>query len=222
MIGYVYLTTNDINDIVYVGKRQKPYFDKKYKGSGKHLKLAFKKYGKDKFHSRIIERCGTVEDLCSAEKKWIAYYKTQGYKLYNIAEGGEGGYLGATWRDLPQDKAMEVLRKNKEAHLGEKNPFYGKHHTEHTKSILREKNKRKKIPIELKTYKDLQRSKLPKILQIDKTTNEVIKLWDNWCEASKEVSPRNRCGYGHIAQCCNHERKSAYGFKWEYAEVCDL
>lgn len=69
MIGYVYLTINDINNICYIGKRQKNHFDKAYKGSGTHLKLAFAKYGRELFHSYILEWCNTKEDLCKTEKK---------------------------------------------------------------------------------------------------------------------------------------------------------
>ena len=93
MIGYLYLTINDVNEIIYVGKRQKPKFEKWYKGSGKHLKLAFKKYGKEKFHTYVIEECDSVEKLCAAEKKWIAYYKSLGKELYNIASRGNRKHL---------------------------------------------------------------------------------------------------------------------------------
>lgn len=219
MIGYVYLTVNDANNKIYIGKRQKPYFDKKYKGSGKHLKLALKKYGEDKFHAMILEKCDTTASLCNAEKKWIKHYKEMGFELYNIAEGGEGGNLGATWRSLPEEKSSEILEKNRQAHIGKKNPFYGKHHTEKTKAILREKNKNKVRPLQLKAYKEKQRAELPPILQIDKNTNEIIKIWNNWCEANEQINPNNRCGYSHISECCKHKRKTAYGYKWKFAET---
>ena len=103
MIGYVYKTTNDINDTIYIGKRQKPKFEKCYKGSGTHFKLALKKYGKEKFHTVILEECETAEDLCRAEKKWIELYKKSGAKLYNIASGGLGGNM-VDWGSLPSEK----------------------------------------------------------------------------------------------------------------------
>ena len=218
MIGYIYLTINDVNSICYIGKRQKPSFEKAYKGSGTHLKLAFKKYGKELFHTYILEWCETRERLCEAEKKWIALFKEFGAELYNIGKGGDGGNM-IDWRAIPKDKRHEINHKNSLAHLGELNPFYGRHHTQQTIEKIREKNKKNEYPAELKAYKDNQRAKLPKVLQIDKTTGEAIKIWDNWCEASKEVSKKNRCGYGHIAECCRHKRKSAYGFKWEFAEM---
>ena len=218
MIGYVYLTVNDVNDIVYIGKRQKPKFEKAYEGSGTHLKLAFKKYGKDKFHTTIIEECDTEEELCAAERKWISCYRSHGFELYNIAEGGKGGNMVA-WDSLPTERRSEINAKNSESHRGEKNPFYGKSHSEETKAILREKNKHNRIPKELVLYKENQRKHLPQVLQIDKTSGKVLRVWGNWCDASKAVSKNNRCGYSHISECCRHERKSAYGFQWEFAEA---
>lgn len=218
MIGYVYLTVNDVNDIVYVGKRQKAKFERSYKGSGTHLKLAFKKYGKDKFHTTIIEECNTEEELCEAEKKWINHFRTLGFEMYNIADGGKGGNMVA-WESLSKKRRAEINAKNSESHMGEKNPFYGKKHSEETKAVLREKSKNNKLPKELKQYKDNQRKLLPKVVQIDKTSGKTLRVWDNWCDASKSVSKNNRCGYAHISQCCRHERKSAYGFRWEFAEA---
>lgn len=215
MIGYVYLTVNDVNDIIYVGKRQKSKFERSYKGSGTHLKLAFQKYGKEKFHATILEKCDTEKELCESEIKWIAYFRRLGKEMYNIADGWKGGNI-VRWNELSPEKRAEINKKNSESHMGSKNPFFGKKHSEETKAILREKNKRNKLPKELHDYKLAQRNKLPKVAQFDLKTGELIAVWDNWCEASKSVSKKNRCGYAHIGECCRHERKSAYGYKWEF------
>ncbi len=47
MYGYIYLTTNLINKKKYVGQHKSSKFDERYKGSGKLIKKAFKKYGKE-------------------------------------------------------------------------------------------------------------------------------------------------------------------------------
>ena len=50
MIGYVYLTTNLINNKKYIGRRTSEVFlDTKYLGSGIHLLNAVKKYGKENY-----------------------------------------------------------------------------------------------------------------------------------------------------------------------------
>lgn len=218
MIGYIYLTINDANDICYVGKRQKSTFDKSYKGSGTHLKLAFNKYGKDKFHSYILEWCDTKASLCLAEKKWISKFKEYGTELYNIGLGGDGGNM-VDWSSLSKERRAEINKKNSVAHLGEKNGFYGKKHSERTRIIISESNKGRTCPTALREYKERQRSMLPKVVQLDKNTGEVISVWNNWCDAGKAVCPKNRCAYAHIGECCRHERKTAYGFKWEFAET---
>lgn len=218
MIGYIYLTINDINNICYIGKRQKPFFDKSYKGSGTRLKLAFNKYGKSKFHSYILEQCDTVDNLCDSEKKWIARFKEMGVELYNIGKGGDGGNM-VDWSAMPEDRRKAINEKNRQSHLGVKNSFYGKHHTEKTKAILREKNKKNVAPPELIEHKRKQRSQLPKVAQIDKLTGETIAVWDNWCVAGRALIKEHRLAYTHISECCKGKRKSAYGYRWEVAEV---
>lgn len=217
MIGYVYLTTNAVNNICYIGKRQKPYFDKSYKGSGTRLKLAFKRYGKDAFHTYILEWCETAKCLCEAEKKWISKFKEMGVDLYNIGKGGDGGNM-VDWNSLSADRRAEINNKNSVSHLGEKNPFYGRHHSEKTKRLLREKNANRVAPLELLEYKKRQRSALPAIDQIDKDTDVVIAHWSNWCEAGRAFS-EHRCGYSHISECCKGIRNTAYGYKWRISEV---
>lgn len=46
-------------------------------------------------------------------------------------------------------------------------------------------------------------------------TNEIIKIFDNILELRKNIKLK---GYGHIYCCCNGKRKSAYGYRWEYAD----
>lgn len=216
MIGYVYLTINDVNNICYIGKRQKARFDRAYRGSGKHLKLALAKYGRDKFHAYILEWCETKEALCKAEKKWIAKFKSIGAELYNIAEGGEGGNM-VDWSTLPAERRKAINEKNRLSHLGTNNAFYGRHHSEKTKALLRAKNSDRKCPKELQDYKQRQRDKLPKIKQIDKKTGETVAIWNNWCEAGRAMVTSHRMGYIHISQCCKGCRKTAYGYRWEVA-----
>ena len=45
MYGYVYITTNLINNKRYIGQHKSDKFDTKYKGSGTLITQTFKKYG---------------------------------------------------------------------------------------------------------------------------------------------------------------------------------
>ena len=73
MYGFIYITTNHVNGKKYIG--QKKYDDKgkwkDYLGSGKHLKNAINKYGRENFSKEIIEECETKELLNEREKYWI-------------------------------------------------------------------------------------------------------------------------------------------------------
>ena len=53
MIGYIYKTTNKINQKIYIGKHQSSEYDDKYFGSGKILRRAIEKYGLNNFTNEI-------------------------------------------------------------------------------------------------------------------------------------------------------------------------
>jgi group I intron endonuclease len=100
MYGYIYKTINLITGDMYIGKHKSMYMiDKRYKGSGKILKRAFKKYGKDNFKCEILEPvnnvptiCSSLEELNNSEKYYINLYDcVNNPKYYNLVLGGEGG-----------------------------------------------------------------------------------------------------------------------------------
>lgn len=89
-MGIVYLITNKINNRKYIGvdtKNNKYYF-----GSGKAIKLAIKKYGKENFIKEILEENENNEYLFQREKYYIELYDAvNSLEYYNMAEGGKGG-----------------------------------------------------------------------------------------------------------------------------------
>lgn len=91
MFGYIYKTTNLINNKIYIGKRQGE-FTEQYKGSGKILRRAINKYGVENFKTEIICKCDSIEELNDSEIKFIKEYKDKFKDMcYNIAAGGNGG-----------------------------------------------------------------------------------------------------------------------------------
>lgn len=90
MFGYIYITTNKVNDKIYIGQHKSQSHDKNYLGSGTILKQAVKKYGEADFSNEILLECDDKEELDIAEKYFIKHYKELGYSMYNIAEGGDG------------------------------------------------------------------------------------------------------------------------------------
>lgn len=92
MYGYVYKTTNLINNKIYIGQHKANKFEpNKYKGSGFLLKEAFKKYGEENFKCELLEWCVDLENLNIKEKYYINLFQSQDpLKGYNLTEGGEG------------------------------------------------------------------------------------------------------------------------------------
>ena len=212
MIGYIYLTSNDINSILYIGKRQKPRFEKCYRGSGTHLKLAMSKYGKEHFHTVMLEACEKKEDLNPAERKWIKYYREQGAELYNISEVGDGCNM-IDWAASPELK-QRMRERNRDTHL----KMHGKTYT--PDYVSKHQARWYDAEANRQHRKDGKRKHLKPIVQIDKKTGDAIRVWSNWGEASEVLlkESHGRSSYSHIADCCNGTRKSAYGFKWRYAD----
>ena len=112
--GYIYLTTNSIDNKKYIGKK---VFDKwqhwrTYLGSGIHLKRAVTKYGKENFSVQIIEYCFDELDACNKEQYWIKYYDAvNSQDFYNIANGGDGGNVISGYNDEQRQQLSIKLSK---------------------------------------------------------------------------------------------------------------
>ena len=89
----IYKTTNLINGKFYIGKDVKN--KKLYLGSGKLLKQAIQKYGKENFKKEILEYCIDLKHLDEREIYWIDKYNSI-KNGYNLTEGGTGG---DTWKN---------------------------------------------------------------------------------------------------------------------------
>ena len=89
MYGYIYITTNTLNNKIYIGQHISSKFDFNYLGSGSVLKRAIKKHGKSHFSSLLLESCESIEDLNRKESYWISYYNSTDPTVgYNIKYGG--------------------------------------------------------------------------------------------------------------------------------------
>tara|TARA_Y100001938_G_scaffold131676_1_gene189067 strand:- start:1629 stop:2450 length:822 start_codon:yes stop_codon:yes gene_type:complete len=160
---YIYKITNLVNGKVYIGLKTSSVEDSiDYYGSGKLIKYAIKKYGKDRFKKDILERdINDYEYLCEREIYWIGYYNSINGG-YNLTEGG-GGILGYRHTEETKEKlaksqrgkivSEETRQKRSEAMKGkndwcsgEDNPFYGKKHTEESRRKMSEFKKNNPIP----------------------------------------------------------------------------
>ena len=118
--GIIYKITNTINGKIYIGKTTRALdvrFNEHVKADS-YIGNAIRKYGEENFLREVIEECETSKQLNEREIFWIAHFNCKQPNGYNQTDGGDG--------------ATEQF--------GEKNHFFGKHHTEKTKAILRAKN----------------------------------------------------------------------------------
>lgn len=117
----------------YIGKHYGE-LDDSYLGSGKLLKRAITKYGKDNFTKSILFVSKNEEENCNKEKEYISLYNaTTNPLFYNIHEGGMGGNTIAGYTD---EEKEQLKIKLSEVNRGEKNGMYGKKHNEQTKAFL--------------------------------------------------------------------------------------
>jgi len=156
----VYKITNLINGRFYVG--QDKYNNPNYYGSGKILKQALKKYGKENFTKEILEYCSSKEHLNEREIYWINILNARERGVgYNITKGGLGG---DTFTGNPNSE--EIRKKRSNSNKGKK----GVVHTEEAKRKISEGNKGKEISIDVRertsvTMKKLMNSEAGMILK---------------------------------------------------------
>jgi group I intron endonuclease len=123
----IYKITNLVNGKFYVG--QDVNDDENYYGSGVMILNAIKKYGKNNFKKETLERCSNINELDNREIFWIKELNATNRDIgYNICEGG---HFYRTMR-------------------GKNHPMFGKHHSEETKKIIKEKRKLQKMSNEQK------------------------------------------------------------------------
>lgn len=89
MYGYIYLTTNLINNKIYVGQHKAVTFDTSYYGSGKLITRVIEKYGIKNFKCEMLKECFSQEELDKEEKQYISQLNCKNPKIgYNLADGG--------------------------------------------------------------------------------------------------------------------------------------
>ena len=124
---------NKINEKIYIGQTVRSikirFHEHRTKSSGcVAIYNAIKKYGWENFEKDYYE-CPD-EDLNFDEELLVREIGTLVPEGYNLREGG-----GSRGKHSEESK-----QKNREAHLGENHPMFGKTRSEETKQKLREAN----------------------------------------------------------------------------------
>lgn len=115
--GFVYITTNSVNGKQYIGQRtyQSPRWQE-YLGSGKALRRAITRYGKENFVRDILFEAFTKEGLDDAEKRIIDQFDAVASRnFYNLVPGGHGCSMGFSGKKHSQE-TREKMRKAATGH----------------------------------------------------------------------------------------------------------
>jgi len=98
--------------------------------AGRKTKLycAMRKYGASSFSMELISEFDSKNSCCDAEIAAISDAISSGDSIYNLAKGGDGGYV------VTDDKRQVWIEKLKAARVGQK-PALGMKHSAETKEL---------------------------------------------------------------------------------------
>ena len=125
MYFILYQITNKITRAFYIGVHKTSNLNDGYMGSGKLIRRAIKKYGKDNFTKQIIEHFNSEEEMLKRESEIVTKQFIKQNNVYNLMPGGGYG-----------DKEKNGLT------------FEGHNHSETSKQKIREKSINRKHSIE--------------------------------------------------------------------------
>lgn len=161
----IYRVTNNINGKTYIGQHKYNNEDNPmqgYKGSGRILWKAYKKYGYENFTMEVLYKRIQYQDTVNSMEIWMIdkERKNNPNGCYNILDGGlgfdgkspwnkgkKGCYSEETLQKMSESAkkrlpiSEEVRRKLSESHKGQKVWNKGKHLSEETRRKLSEVHK---------------------------------------------------------------------------------
>jgi group I intron endonuclease len=209
-LAYIYQIKNKINDKIYIGKTQ---FDieKRFK---EHCRDAFKdrcekrplyaamqKYGIENFEISILEETDNPEDR---EIYWIEQ-KRSFKNGYNATIGGDGKkYLDY---DVLIATYLQTQSLSKTAELCHCDDH-------HLSNILKSNN------INVLSSQEVNKLQFSNCINQYDLNNQYIQTFSSAKEAARFIRPEATSLGGvtsHITDVCKGKRKTAYGFKWQYA-----
>lgn len=173
LFNYFYKITNLNNGRYYHGIRSSNRLTEPYMGSGKAIKKAIKKYGKDNFKKEIIAHYPTRTEVLTHEKMIVTQEMINDPLCYNLKTGGDNACVFS-------DETIEKLK----GRTGELNPFFGKTHTPEVKQAVSNAQKGK-------TWSDERKQSFAAFQTGKKHTEKSIqKMRDN--KLGHEVSMETR------------------------------
>lgn len=146
-IAHLYMITNKINGKKYFGITTQNPASKRWIGHKTVAKrlvrktplyLSMNKHGFDNFEFEIIESSVSKEYIANLEIDYIKKFNTQDSNFgYNLSDGGE---INIGYK-IPKD----IVEKQKERMIGEGNHFFGRSHSDETKTKISKSKKGKNL-----------------------------------------------------------------------------
>jgi group I intron endonuclease len=154
---YLYEVTNLVNGRTYIGQHITDDLEDGYLGSGKALKSAIKKYGRDKFKKEILAFANGPTSLNFMERCMVPLWWAELPTNYNMVEGGGNGARmsaearkkislgrkGKKFGPMPEAQRLAMSQRMKGklppqfAKLtGENHPRRGKKHSEEARAKM--------------------------------------------------------------------------------------
>lgn len=106
----IYQVTNLLNGKIYIGKHQTTDPYDSYYGSGKAIKAALKRHGRENFTKEVLFVFDTEEEMNAKERELITEEFVARSDTYNMGVGGEGGahFKGKTHSEATRKRLSEA------------------------------------------------------------------------------------------------------------------
>lgn len=205
-MAYIYRITNTINNKSYIGKTEKLNPEERFKEHIRESKKsrcekrplykAMNKYGIDKFEFVLLEETKNPNER---EQYYIKKFNTYGKTGYNATLGGDGKKRII----LEEQEVINCYYKNGTV---EKTAKAFNVCNDTISDILNKNN--------IKLHNRQYCSK--KVYKIDKKTNEILEVYPSIRDAGKSTG--NIKNTSCISRVCSGQRKTAFGYKWAYAQ----
>ena len=211
-MAYIYQITNDINGKIYIGKTERTVEERfrehckdayRREFEKRPLYSAMRKYGIEHFHVEMLEETDSPEER---EIYWIEA-KRSFKNGYNATLGGDGKH----YIDYDLVLAMYAELKNQ-------------------KEVARRMNiSEDTVHKVLTSYQvDILDSARAAALATGKVINQ-YDLQDNYiqsfpsakaaAESLNKITTTSNGASSHISDVCRGKRKTAYGYKWKFANT---
>lgn len=205
----VYMYINKINNKKYIGQTKRSLQARSGKNGIKYKRCcvfwaAIQKYKWENFQPIILKKDLTKKEADEYQKYYISLYDTTNNKYgYNICEGGEG-------RTAPVSEETKIKIRN--STIGEKNHFYGKHHTEESLQKIRQARKKQvgeKNPFYGKHHTEESKRKISEAKKGQGNKAIYCITTGEYFNSIKEASQKYNILPCDISKNCNKHRKSA-------------